>query len=162
MRAGFGGGCHWCTEAVFQALPGVEKVEQGYIRSIPPDDDWSEAVVVHFSPASIDLDTLIEVHLRTHSATSRHVLRHRYRSAVYAFDDDQARRAQQIMTALQRQFSQPLVTRVLPFAGFRASQPRYQNYYRKHPEAAFCQRYIEPKLARIRQYDQSHVLKADK
>ncbi len=150
MRIGLGGGCHWCTEAVFQSLRGVERVEQGFIRSTPPDDRWSEAVIVHFDTDVIPLETLIEVHLRTHSSTRRHRMREKYRSAVYAFDDDQRRAADEAIAAAQAGFKNPLITQVLPFVAFRASEARYQNYYRQHPEAAFCQRYIDPKLDRIK------------
>ena len=48
-KIGFGGGCHWCTEAIFQALNGVESVEQGWISSLNPYDTFSEAVIVHFN-----------------------------------------------------------------------------------------------------------------
>ncbi len=145
-RIGFGGGCHWCTEAVFQSLRGVGQVEQGFIRSVAPDDAWSEGVIVYFDPKTISLDTLIEVHLRTHSATSRHALREKYRSAVYVFDPVQQRTVRRAITTLQGGFRDRPITRVLPFDGFRASEARYQNYYRQHPEAAFCKRYIDPKL----------------
>lgn len=151
MRVGLGGGCHWCTEAVFQSLRGVERVEQGFIRSAPPHDAWSEAVTVHFDPTAIDLDALIEVHVRTHAATKRHGMRHKYRSAVYVFDDDQAASARQAIACLQTEYDKRLITQVLPFAGFRASQQRYQDYYRTNRKRPFCQRHIDPKLELIRQ-----------
>lgn len=65
-KAGFGGGCHWCTEGVFQALRGVAQVDQGFVRSDAPADTWSEGVIVTFDPSVIPLATLSEVHLRTH------------------------------------------------------------------------------------------------
>ncbi len=151
MRVGLGGGCHWCTEAVFQSLRGVARVEQGFIRSTPPHDAWSEAVVVHFDPLEIALDVLIEVHVRSHAATKQHVLRHKYRSAVYVFDDEQAAAAQASIARLQPEYDRQLITRVLPFAAFRASPQRYQDYYRSNPQRPFCQRHIDPKLAQIRQ-----------
>jgi len=89
-KIGFGGGCHWCTEAVFQALNGVQKVEQGFIRSDPPQDSFSEAVIVTFDSKILSLETLIEVHLRTHASTSSHKMRGKYRSAIYIFDNQQA------------------------------------------------------------------------
>ena len=61
----FGGGCHRCTEAVFQALRGVKDVAQGFVSSTPPDNAWSEAVIVTLDPSLIDGATLIEIHLRT-------------------------------------------------------------------------------------------------
>jgi peptide-methionine (S)-S-oxide reductase len=150
-RIGFGGGCHWCTEAVFQSLRGVDRVEQGFIRSAPPHDAWSEAVIVHFEPARIDLATLVEAHLHTHAATRRHRLRDKYRSAVYTFNDAQTSLVKTILQDLQAMFHEPLVTGVLPFAGFRQSEPRFHDYYRRNPSRPFCQRHIEPKLTLIRQ-----------
>jgi peptide-methionine (S)-S-oxide reductase len=150
MRIGFGGGCHWCTEAVFQSLRGVEKVEQGFIRSTPPHDTWSEAVVVHFDVSEIDPETLIEVHVRTHAATRQHSLREKYRSAVYVFDQAQANAAKETLERLQDAFDGQLITQVLAFVAFRPSAPRFQDYYRSDPQRPFCQRYIDPKLALIR------------
>ncbi len=55
-EAGFGGGCHWCTEAVFRSLCGVQTVRQGFIASDPPQDSYSEAVVVTWDPDEITLE----------------------------------------------------------------------------------------------------------
>ncbi len=84
-RIGLGGGCFWCSEAVFQNLRGVAQVAQGFIYSHPPHDSLSEAVLVDFDPAQISLADLIEIHLRTHASTSQHSMRQKYRSAIYAF-----------------------------------------------------------------------------
>ena len=145
-RVGMGGGCHWCTEAVFQALRGVVRVEQGHLRAQAPHGRWSEGVIVHFDPRRISLETLIEVHLATHSATSAHGLRHRYRSAVYVLDDDQARRARAALQGLAAGLAEPLQTLVLPLVDFRPSPERYRDYYRKGRERPFSRRYIQPKL----------------
>src|SRR4051812_44496657 len=74
-KIGLGGGCHWCTESIFQMLAGVVEVEQGFIRSDPPSDSFAEGVIVHFNPCVIGLPTLVEVHLRTHRATAPFVAR---------------------------------------------------------------------------------------
>ena len=113
-QIGFGGGCHWCTEAVFQALRGVRDVAQGFIRSDPPHDSWSEAVLLAFDPHGIPVDALIEVHLRTHASTSNHKMRGKYRSAVYVFSDQQAEECRSALQRLQAQFDASLVTQVLP------------------------------------------------
>lgn len=149
-KIGFGGGCHWCTEAVFQALLGVGQVDQGFIRSAPPDDAYSEAVVVHFDPGVISLSDLIEIHLRTHASTSQHSMRAKYRSAVYVHSAIHAHEAGAILDELQQALSEPLVTRVLPFAGFKSSRPRWLNYFEKNSGNQFCGRYINPKLERLR------------
>lgn len=150
-KIGFGGGCHWCTEAVFASLAGVARVEQGFIRSIPPADTWSEAVVVRFEPEVLDLDTLIDIHVQTHSAFSRHKLRGKYRSAIYFFNEDQARASQVSLARIQSMHHEQLVTQIVPFADFKASEQRFQNYFENDPDRPFCRTYIMPKLRRLRE-----------
>ncbi len=150
LKIGLGGGCHWCTEAVFQALAGISTVEQGFIRSDPPEDSWSEAVIVTFDPVVLPLESLIEIHLRTHSSTSRHKMRGKYRSAVYVYDAGTGVKAGRILRALQKDFDDPLVTSVLTLAGFKPSDERFRNYYASGPEKPFCKTYIDPKLALLR------------
>ena len=154
---GLGGGCHWCTEAIFQALRSVSKVEQGFIASTPPHDAYSEAVLVTFDPEALPLQVVVEAHLRTHSSTSQHRLRGKYRSAVYVSDEAQGQRAQAALSALQPDFDKPLVTQVLPMMEFRPSEARYRNYYTTDPERPFCRTYIEPKLSELRRRFSSHA-----
>jgi peptide-methionine (S)-S-oxide reductase len=149
-RIGFGGGCHWCTEAVFASLRGVIHVEQGFIRADAPDDDFSEAVVLTFQPEKISLGALIEIHVRTHSSTSNHAMRQKYRSAIYAMDEAQAEAARRILTEVATGFDAPLVTRVLPFRAFKPSDERFQRYAEKHAGGPFCATYIDPKLALLK------------
>lgn len=149
-RIGLGGGCHWCTEAVFQHLRGVERVEQGFAASPPPDDAFSEAVLVDFDAARLPLEVLLEAHLRTHASTAGHSLRGKYRSAVYASTAGQATQATAALRRLQTGFAAPLVTRVLTLAAFRPSADRFRNYYATDPERPFCRTYIDPKLAELR------------
>jgi peptide-methionine (S)-S-oxide reductase len=151
-EVGFGGGCHWCTEGVFQALTGVAEVDQGFLRSAPPSDAWAEGVIVRFDPARIDLATLTEVHLRTHSGSGKYSPGGRYRSAVYTFHPDQAEQVAPVIASFAAERDEPARTLVLPFAGFRASEERYRNYYRTDPSRPFCQRYIDPKLDYIRRH----------
>ena len=150
QRIGLGGGCYWCSEAVFQNLRGVSDVAQGFIISQPPHDSPAEAVLVDFDPARISLANLIEIHLRTHASTSGHSLRKKYRSAIYVLDAQQERNAEAILGKLQDDFGNQLVTRVLPFAGFEHSDEQYHNYYANHAGNQFCRRYIDPKLATLR------------
>lgn len=151
ITLGFGGGCHWCTEAVFQTFRSVQSVEQGFIRSTPPDDTWSEAARVTFDPEVLPLAVLIEAHLLTHSATSDHTMRGKYRSAVYVPDSLDAAPIQAALDTLRPGFDAPLVTRILPLIDFKPSETRFQNYYAADPDRPFCQTYIEPKLALLKQ-----------
>ena len=151
IKIGFGGGCHWCTEAVFSALNGVEKVEQGFIRSLVPNDSYSEAVIVTFDAETIDLAVLIEIHLRTHASTSDHSMRGKYRSAVYTFDDIQLGASENILEQLQNEFDKPIVTAAMPFSQFKVYDERFQNYYDTDPTRPFCTAYIDPKLKLLRE-----------
>lgn len=148
-KIALGGGCHWCTEAVFQALKGVKGVEQGFVASSGANDSFSEAVIVHFDPSIIPLERLIEIHLHTHSSTSGHSMRSKYRSAVYTFNENQHSTAREILQKLQLNFEEPLVTQVLSFREFKMSPEIFLNYYRKDPSKPFCQSYIAPKLKKL-------------
>lgn len=145
-KIGFGGGCHWCTEAVFQAIKGVELVDQGFISSHEPHDDFSEAVIVHFDPVVISLSKLLEIHLYTHSSTSAHTMRPKYRSAVYTFSTTQEQKVFNDLEALQKRFSDQILTMILPFVSFKPSAAQFQNYYDQDPGKPFCTTYIIPKL----------------
>jgi peptide-methionine (S)-S-oxide reductase len=68
-RIGLGGGCHWCTEGVFESLIGISKVNQGWIASSGEHFHFSEAIEVYFDPAIISLSDLIEIHLYTHTTS---------------------------------------------------------------------------------------------
>ena len=147
QKIAFGGGCHWCTEAIFQSLLGVSKVEQGWVSSTQPDATTpSEAVIVHFDTSLISLDILTEIHLFTHNATSNHNFRQKYRSAVYTFSKPQQIEAQRILEEKQKLFEKPLVTKAYPFGEFRLNEEQYLDYYKSNPEKPFCRVRIEPKL----------------
>ncbi len=123
---------------------------QGFIRSDPPDDSYSEAVTVAFEPDIIRQDILIEIHLRTHASTSAHKMRGKYRSAIYVHSDTQVAEVCNTLAALRPEFKLPVVTRVLPFRGFRESDQRFQRYFEKQADGPFCTRYIDPKLDHLR------------
>lgn len=145
-KIGFGGGCHWCTEAVFQALNGVKLVEQGYIASTTPNESFSEGVIVTYKPDIISLEQLIEIHLQTHNATSNHSFRTKYRSAMYYYREEQKNAFAKAKQELQATFSKPIITTALAFSRFKPSRESIQDYYAKNPQAPFCSRYILPKL----------------
>ncbi|MCL7762472.1 peptide-methionine (S)-S-oxide reductase [Polaribacter sp. Z014] len=145
-KIAFGSGCHWCTEAVFQTLIGVEKVEQGWVASIEKNNTFSEAVIVHFDLEKINLKTLIEIHLLTHKSTSNHSMRTKYRSAVYYFTHQQKEKSLKIIEKLQVSFKDKIITKVLTFKEFKPNTAEFQNYYQSNPDKPFCKNYINPKL----------------
>ena len=149
-QVGFGGGCHWCTEAVFLSLDGVQKVEQGWIASVQPQDAFSEAVIIIYDSSVINLKDLIDIHLHTHASTSLHSMRNKYRSAVYWFDAEDENEINSILEGLQADFEQTIITQVLPFVSFKTSLTEHLNYYYSNPDKPFCTVYINPKLQMLR------------
>jgi peptide-methionine (S)-S-oxide reductase len=144
-KIGLGGGCHWCTEAVFKTLKGVKSVKQGWIsaREAPA---FSEAVLLEYAPSLIPMEVLLRIHLATHSSTSEHPLRAKYRSAVYAFTEAQRLAVEASIRQLQADYTQRIITLSLTFMEFRINTENYLNYYYKDPDRPFCQHVIAPKI----------------
>ncbi|TRO66487.1 peptide-methionine (S)-S-oxide reductase [Christiangramia sabulilitoris] len=159
IKIGFGGGCHWCTEAVFQSLIGVEKVGQGYISTREAPEEFYEGVLVRYDPDSISLKTLIKVHISSHKSTSNHSMRSKYLSAVYTFDQKQFREVEKILKIFTSQTEDRLITRPIRIKDFKASRPEIINYYKTDPERPFCKTYIEPKLKILRNEFEEHFKK---
>lgn len=146
-KIAFGGGCHWCTEAVFQSVIGVEDVNQGWAKSTENNNTFSEAVILHFNQDKVELQTLIHIHLLTHKSTRNHSMRKKYRSAIYYYTEDQKERSTNIINDLQSDFQDRIITKVIPFQEFKPSSEAFQNYYLQNPKKPFCEKYINPKLA---------------
>ena len=145
-RIGFGGGCHWCTEAVFSSLKDVVQVEQGFINS-REEPAFSEAVIVHYDSQVISLKDLVEIHLYTHKSTSDHSMRTKYRSAVYALDSDDFEESTQLLNEFQKDFENKLITTAHHFDSFNPSLEQFHDYYYTDSEKPFCTTYIAPKLS---------------
>lgn len=150
QEIGFGGGCHWCTEAVFQSLNGVKKVQQGYISVKDNSEIFYEGVIVSFDANIITLKELIKIHLQTHKSTSNHSMRSKYLSAVYTFNKDQYISVKEIINSLQKDSDKEFITKAYYFGSFKASRQEIKDYYKSNPEKPFCKTYIEPKLQKVR------------
>ena len=145
-KIGFGGGCHWCTEAVFQSLKGVYKVEQGWIASEGENFAFSEAVTLEYDGSIIPLEVLLEIHLHTHKSASKHSMRKKYRSAVYVFNSEQEKEVRTKLKILEKRMGYELITQVLHFIEFKPSREQIKNYFYNNPKKPFCQTFINPKL----------------
>lgn len=156
-KIGFGGSCHWCTEAIFQSLKGIVQVSQGWIKPAVHIAEFSEAVIVEFDPEIISLQMLTEIHLRTHSCTSEHSMRTKYVSAIYTFRDEQHNFVQNTIEYLQKDFENQIITKVLPFGSFRSNIDQYLNYYYSNPEKPFCKVHIDPKLKVLLNHFSAHL-----
>lgn len=145
-KIGLGGGCHWCTEGVFQSLIGIVSVQQGWISSFNENESLSEAVLIEFDNSIISMKELIEIHLYTHACTSDHSFRKKYRSAVYVFDINQQELCKSLIDSLQENFYNKIITTALLFNGFKLNKKDYLNYLYRRKNNSFCENYIHPKL----------------
>ncbi|TGE78842.1 peptide methionine sulfoxide reductase [Pseudoalteromonas sp. KS88] len=149
QTVGLGGSCHWCTEAIFASLIGVVRVEQGWFKIADTTSDFSEAVRVTFDSDILSLTDLIAIHIDTHSATEVHSMRHKYRSAVYTYSEQQALQAHIAIHEKQNDYSKPLIVQVLAAGEFKHSPAKYQDYYYSNPHRPFCEMRINPKLSKL-------------
>jgi len=157
IKIGLGGGCHWCTEAVFLSLKGIIRVQQGWIASKLPHKSFSEAIIVEFDATVISLETIITIHLYTHKSASNHSMREKYRSAIYYFSLENEKSIKTILNNLQNDFDSKIITKTLPFVSFKPSLKEHQNYYYKNPEKPFCKTYINPKLSFLLKKFSTHL-----
>ena len=112
---------------------------------------------MHFNTEAISLKTLIDIHLNTHRSASDHIMRSKYRSAIYVFSEEQKNESKTIIRSFQQDFENNLVTEVLKFREFKPSREQITNYYYKNPTKPFCERFIEPKLNILLQKFSKHT-----
>jgi len=165
--ATFGGGCFWCTEAVFRELRGVEKVESGYAGGTVPNPSYeavcsgrtghAEVVQVTYDPSVISYRDLLEVFFATHDPTTLNRqgadAGTQYRSTVLYADDEQRRAAEEVIAELERDgaFADPIVTTLEPLDRFYPAERYHQDYYARNGRQPYCQIVIAPKLSKFRQ-----------
>lgn len=163
--ATFGGGCFWCTEAVFKRLKGVEKVTSGYSggkRENPSYDQvctgvtgHAEAVQITFDPSIISYEKLLKVFFATHDPTTMNQqgadVGTQYRSVIFYHNEDQKEAVERTVKTLQdsHEFPDPIVTQVVPFVAFYTAEEYHQNYYDANPLQPYCQIVINPKIRKL-------------
>lgn len=161
--ATFGGGCFWCTEAVFQTEPGVQSVTSGYAGGHVPrptyDDVCSgstghaEVIQVAFEPALVSYDRLLELFWEAHDPTTLNRqgadTGTQYRSIILYHDDAQRIAAEQSKAAAQAKFARPIVTEIVPMREFYPAETYHQDYYRNNTAASYCRIVIAPKLKKL-------------
>ena len=164
-KATFGGGCFWCTEAIFQQLAGVSKVESGYSGGSSANPTYeavcsgstghAEVVQVTFDPAEITYADLLRIHLSTHNPTTLNQQGAdkgtQYRSVVLTHDSEQEAIARQVIEEMASAFGAPIVTEVKPFEMFYPAEGYHQDYYASNPNKPYCEAVISPKLEKARQ-----------
>lgn len=164
--ATFGGGCFWCTEAIFLELDGVKKVESGYIGGKTPNPTYeevstgttghAEATQITFDPSKISFGELLEIFFATHDPTTLNRqgadVGTQYRSEVFYHSDEQKKIAEDYIKLLDSQntFGKPVVTKVSPATKFYVAEDYHQNYYARNKEKSYCSYVITPKIEKVR------------
>ena len=160
-------GCFWCTEAVFNIVKGVETVEPGYTGGFKPNPTYeevstgttghAEAVQLTFDPSVISLKEILEIFFATHDPTTLNRqgpdVGTQYRSAIFYHTEEQKITAKMIINELNKEgiWDKPIVTQLEPFKVFYKAEEYHKNYFKQHPESAYCQQVITPKIDKLQQ-----------
>lgn len=160
-----GMGCFWCTEAVFQQIRGVLKVESGYTGGSVHQPSYeqictgqtghAEVVRLTFDPALVSYRELLEVFFTIHDPTTLNRQGNdvgtQYRSAIYYHDEQQKKTAHEVVAAMAAVWDAPIVTEITMAPMFYIAEDYHQNYYRQHPEQGYCTFVVAPKVVKARQ-----------
>jgi len=161
--ATFGGGCYWCTEAIFQMLPGVKSVTSGFAGGTKENPSYEEvctgttghAEVIHieYDPAKVSYEKLLDTFWEAHDPTTLDRqgadAGTQYRSIILYNDAAQKAAAEKSKTEAQKHFSQRIVTEIVPLKKFYPAKLDHQNYYRTHPNQGYCRAVIRPKVEKF-------------
>ena len=159
----FGGGCFWCTEAIFKRIRGVKKVISGYAgdgRKNPSYKNVSEGETGHVEAIQVEFDTkeilykdLVYIFFRTHDPTTINQqgadVGTQYRSIIFYTDENQKKIAEDGLKEAQNEYASPIVTEIAPFKEFFIAEEHYQNYYDKNPQTGYCRLVIDPKIQKL-------------
>ena len=163
--ATFGGGCFWCTEAVFQEVKGVEKVVSGYSGgSIPGKPTYrevcsgltghAEVVQVSFDADVISYEDILVIFMTTHDPTTMNQQGGdrgtQYRSVIYYHDQAQKEIAEVVSKEITPYYENSIVTEISPLDVFYEAEKEHQDYYRNNQSQGYCSFVITPKLAKLR------------
>jgi len=161
------GGCFWCIEAVFREVNGVESVISGYTggTTVNPiyqqvctgETGHAEAVQVTFDPARISYREILDIFFSVHDPTTLNRQGAdsgtQYRSAIFYHNEQQKATVKEFIEELDkaRLSNKPIVTRIAPLDKFYPAEDYHREYFSQHPEQAYCQMVISPKVNKFRQ-----------
>ncbi len=164
--ATFGGGCFWCTEAVFERVPGVKSVVSGYSGGLVPNPTYqmvgsgetghAEVVQIAFDPDRVSFEDLLHIFFKTHDPTIPNAqgpdFGTQYRSIILFHSEEQRKTALKVHEEMKakRAFRTPIVTELVPFVAFYPAEMYHQDYYRNHPFEDYSMSIIQPKVEKLR------------
>ena len=163
-KATFGGGCFWCTEAVFQRVKGVQSVVSGYTGGAVENPTYeqvctgetghAEVIQIEFDPEEVSFAKLLEVHWKTHDPTTLNKQGYdegtQYRSAIFYENDEQRKVAEELKEKLNKQvYDGKITTEITELSKFYPAEKYHQNYFNLNAKKGYCQAVIVPKLKKF-------------
>jgi len=160
-----GGGCFWCTEAVFQEVKGVEKVVSGYSGGTVPGKPTyreicsgltghAEVIEITFNATIISFAEILIIFMTTHDPTTLNQQGAdrgtQYRSVIFYQNETQKEVAYEVLTQLSEVYENNIVTEISPFSIFYEADSEHQNYYRENKEQGYCSYVITQKINTVR------------
>jgi len=172
--ATLGGGCFWCTEAVYQQLNGVEKVESGYSGGRIPDPTYeqlcegntghAEVIRLQFDNTIVGYRDILEIFFTIHDPTTLNRQGNdvgtQYRSVIYTHSEQQMVLAREVIAAMAHVWDAPIVTELQEAPIFYAAEAYHQNYFINHPMQSYCAFVVAPKVTKFRQVFASRAKKS--
>jgi peptide-methionine (S)-S-oxide reductase len=163
--ATLGGGCFWCTEAVFQEVKGVEKVVSGYSGGNAPGHPTyreicsgltghAEVVQITFDANIISYEDILVIFMTTHDPTTLNRqgadVGTQYRSVIFYHNESQKEIAEVVVKEIASHYDNPIVTEVSSLYVFYEAEKEHQDYYKNNQTQGYCSFVITPKLAKLR------------
>jgi len=161
--ATLGGGCFWCTEAVFQMLPGVKSVTSGYAGGMKENPTYkevcagntghAEVIQIQYDPKVVSYEKLLETFWEAHDPTTLNRqgadTGTQYRSIILYSSEAQRTAAEKSRAAAQKVLGRPIVTEIVPLKKFYKAEGYHQDYYRDNPNQPYCRMVIRPKVEKF-------------
>jgi peptide-methionine (S)-S-oxide reductase len=158
------GGCFWCLEAAFQLIEGVESVIPGYTGGTTQNPSYeevctgttghAEAVRITYDPQAISLEDILHIFWTIHDPTTLNRQGNdvgtEYRSIIFYADEKEKEIAERSIEEASTVWDNPVVTELKPLQEFYEAEAYHHNFFKNHPEQAYCQVIINPKLEKLR------------
>jgi len=165
VKATFGSGCFWCTEAIFDRVEGVKSVTSGYAGGSVANPTYkqvctgstghAEVIQLTYNPNEISYDELLEIFWKIHDPTTLNRqgadVGTQYRSVIFYHNDEQKKKAEKYKEELDKAgiWKDPIVTQIVPFTNFYEAEDYHQEYYENNPNQSYCSLVITPKVEKF-------------
>jgi peptide-methionine (S)-S-oxide reductase len=161
--ATLGGGCFWCTEAIYQMLPGVKSVASGYAGGTKENPTYkevcaggtghAEVIQIEYDPKEVSYSKILETFWQAHDPTTLNRqggdAGTQYRSIILYNSEAQKVAAEKSKAEAQKHFDRPIVTQIVPLKKFYKAEGYHQNYFRSNPDQPYCRAIILPKVEKF-------------